>query len=144
MVQAKCLFKDATQSGELEAFSKGIFLIVPNSSSLRKQFKYILLFNCEEEEFGGQQLGLKKFTPTGFYPNPSTGIVLIDSDLNAELIQNVRITDLYGRHQNHSPILNKNGSIVLDFSSLSSGIYIVELLDVKGKTLSTQRIMIHR
>jgi len=106
--------------------------------------KYIPLFNCEEEEFGGQQLGLKKFTPTGFYPNPSTGIVLIDSDLNAELIQNVRITDLYGRHQNHSPILNKNGSIVLDFSSLSSGIYIVELLDVKGKTLSTQRIMIHR
>ncbi|MBK7881798.1 MAG: T9SS type A sorting domain-containing protein [Saprospiraceae bacterium] len=144
MVQSKSLSKDLNQLGGLKAFCKGNIQILTSSNSYEEQSRYIPIFNCEEEEFGGQQLGLKQFIPVGIYPNPSTGIVLIDCDINAEIIQNVRISDLYGRHQIHRPILNKHGSIGLDFSSLSSGIYIVELLDVKGKTISTQRLMIHR
>lgn len=144
MVNQKSLSKNLNQLGGLETFWIDNIQIFSSSNSYREQFRYIPLFNCEEEEFGGQQLGLKQFIPAGIYPNPSTGIVLIDSDINAEIIQNVRISDLYGRHKIHRPILNKHGSVGLDFSSMSTGIYIVELLDGKGKTLSTQRLMIHR
>ena len=144
MVQSKSLSKDLNQLGGLEAFCKGNIQILPSSNSYDEQGKHIPIFNCEEEEFGGHQLGLKQFIPAGIYPNPSTGIVLIDSDINAEIIQNVRISDLYGRHQIHRPILNKHGSIGLDFTSMSTGIYIVELLDGNAKTLSTQRLIIHK
>ncbi|MBK7881804.1 MAG: T9SS type A sorting domain-containing protein [Saprospiraceae bacterium] len=124
--------------------SAGIAVNYSRGFTLALIDKYIPLFNCEEEEFGGQQLGLKQFIPVGIYPNPSTGIVLIDCDINAEIIQNVRISDLYGRYQIHRPILNKHGSVGLDFSSMSTGIYIVEMLDGKGKTLSSQRLIIHK
>ena len=144
MVQSKSLIRDLNQLEGLEAFCKGNIQILPSSNSYDEQGKHIPIFNCEEEEFGGQQLGLKQFIPVGIYPNPSTGIVLIDSDINAEIIQNVRISDLYGRYLIHRPILNKHGSVGLDFSSMSTGIYIVEMLDGKGKTLSSQRLIIHK
>ena len=144
MVQSKSLSKDLNQLGGLEAFCKGNIQILTSSNSYDEQSRYISLFNCNEEEYGGQQSGLKKFIPAGIYPNPSTGIVLIDSDINAEIIQNVRISDLYGRYLIHRPILNKHGSVGLDFSSMSTGIYIVEMLDGKGKTLSSQRLIIHK
>ena len=144
MVQSKSIIKDLNQLGGLEAFCIDNIQIFSSSNSYEEQFRYLPLFNCEEEEFGGQQLGLTKYTPIGIYPNPSTGIVLIESDINAEHIHSVRISDLYGRHQIHRPILNKHGSIGLDFSSLSSGIYIVEMLDGKGKIISTQRLVINK
>jgi hypothetical protein len=43
--------------------------------------KYIPLFNCEEEEFGGQQLGLKQFQPVNGYPNPTDGVFLFNTGL---------------------------------------------------------------
>lgn len=42
--------------------------------------KYIPLFNCEEEEeFGGQQIGLKQFTPVSGYPNPTDGFIIFNT-----------------------------------------------------------------
>ena len=143
----KCITPTLAELMVLAAMCRDSAGIAVNNSrgfTLALLDKYIPLFNCEEEEFGGQQLGLKKFIPVVIYPNPSTGVVMIESDVNAELIQNVRISDLYGRQQINRPVLNKQRSVGLDFSSLSSGIYIVEMLDGKGKTLSTQRLIINK
>ena len=144
MVQSKSLSKDLNQLGGLEAFCKGNIQILTSSNSYEEQSRYIPIFNCEEEEFGGQQLGLKQFIPVGIYPNPSTGIVLIDCDINAEIIQNVRISDLYGRYKVHITQFSKAGSVIVDFSGFSPEIYIVELIGENGNTLSSQRLIIHK
>ncbi|MBK8405084.1 MAG: hypothetical protein IPL25_13680 [Saprospiraceae bacterium] len=106
---------------------------MPSSNSYKEQDKYIPLFICaeeeEEEEFGGHQIGLKQFIPAGICPNPSKGIVLIESDINAELIHSVRISDLYGRYKVHiTPIQQRRRAVMVDFSNFSPEIYIVELI----------------
>ena len=144
MVQSKSLSKDLNQLGGLKAFCKGNIQILTSSNSYDEQSRYISLFNCNEEEFGGQQQGLKQFIPSYIYPNPTNGMVLIESINNTDLIQSVRISDLYGRHQSYITHFRKQGTVSVDFSGFSSGIYIVELLDIKGKTLSTQHLIIHK
>ncbi|MBL7823470.1 MAG: T9SS type A sorting domain-containing protein [Saprospiraceae bacterium] len=144
MVQSKSLSKDLNQLGGLEAFCKGNIQILTSSNSYEGQSRYIPLFNCNEEEYGGQQSGLKKFIPAGINPNPSTGIVVIESGINAELIHSVRISDLYGRHKVHITQFSKAGSVIVDFSGFSPEIYIVELIGENGNTLSSQRLIIHK
>ena len=148
MVQTKNLIRDLNQLGGLETFCKGNIQILPSSNSYKEQDKYIPLFICaeeeEEEEFGGHQLGLKQFIPAGICPNPSKGIVLIESDINAELIHSVRISDLYGRHKVHITQFSKEGAVIVDFSGFSPEIYIVELIGENGNTISSQRLIIHK
>ena len=79
------------------------------------------------------------------YPNPSTGIISLDmfttKNLGPEL--NVRITDLYGKTEYETVILDPAGyKHNLNVKELASGIHYVSFFNEKYK--KTERISIVR
>ena len=58
------------------------------------------------------------------FPNPSTGFINIDTDLNDF---NVKVTDLTGR-----TILDKNNARKLNLSRVASGNYIIQISIAEG------------
>jgi hypothetical protein len=67
------------------------------------------------------------------YPNPTQGMVFV----NASNIQAVRAFDLNGKYLELLSIVAVNG-IALDFSTLSTGMYVLEITTVSGDVLRTQ------
>jgi hypothetical protein len=67
------------------------------------------------------------------YPNPTQGMVFV----NASNIQAVRAFDMNGKYLELPSIVAING-IALDFSTLSTGMYVLEITTVSGDVLRTQ------
>jgi len=79
-----------------------------------------------------------KETDFKLYPNP----VQDKLNLNLEGFNgniNIKIIDSYGRLVTYKKILNENDFYSLDFSSLSNGLYIIEVMNNKGKV--TQKVL---
>ncbi len=75
------------------------------------------------------------------YPNPTTGWVRLDIHADNFQVNNVRIYNMLGQEVAVKPFKMVNGSIDLDLSNVSSGIYTVAVTDnTVGNTISTRII----
>jgi len=64
------------------------------------------------------------------YPNPTTGELIIE---NGELrIENVEISDVYGRKVSYHHLITSSSNQKIDISHLQVGIYFVKLITEKG------------
>ena len=74
---------------------------------------------------------------TTLYPNPTTGEFIIQHQSLNNDIQRIEVVDLQGRHIEQRKADYTNGILFekFDLSDLSSGIYLVELIGKKGKTV---------
>ena len=134
MVQSKSLSKDLNQLGGLEAFCKGNIQILTSSNSYDEQSRYISLFNCNEEEFGGQQQGLKQFKTVSGYPNPSHGLFLVKTGFFNDLVESpisFSIYDIYGHEYQLNITQVQDNLYELQADCLFPGLYIIECS--KGK-----------
>lgn len=89
-------------------------------------------------EFSQGLLGIAEVQAAeiSIYPNPSTGIVNINSKTNIDAIH---VYDITGKSVSTVNNILSNQS-VLNLSHLAKGVYIVKI--VSGKTVTTQKIMI--
>ena len=71
------------------------------------------------------------------YPNPTTGEFIVQHESLNNDIEFIKLLDLQARTIEHRKTKYVNGILKekLDLSNLSSGIYLVELLGKKGKTV---------
>ena len=74
---------------------------------------------------------------TTLYPNPTTGEFIIQHQSLNNDIQRIEVVDLQGRLIEQRKVDYTNGILFekFDLSDLSSGIYLVELIGKKGKTI---------
>ena len=74
---------------------------------------------------------------TTLYPNPTTGEFIIQHQSLNNDIQRIEVVDLQGRLIEQRKVDYTNGILFekFDLSDLSSGIYLVELIGKKGKTV---------
>ena len=96
--------------------------------------KYIPLFNCNEEEFGGQQQGLKQFKTVSGYPNPSDGLFLLKTGFVNDLVESpisFSIYDIYGHEYQLNITQVQDNLYELQADCLFPGLYIIECS--KGK-----------
>ena len=70
------------------------------------------------------------------FPNPSKGTVQITGN-NSSLIKSLKVYDMVG-HEKRSMFYNNGGSF--DISSLSSGVYMVLMLDESNKVIGKEMI----
>ena len=87
-------------------------LLSPSEVSLLYSFVYTNLVNVEE-----------KVNEIRVYPNPSHGLLNIESNLKTDDVMLVEFYDLIGKNVKHVEISKSNSSI--DISNLNSGIYSV-------------------
>lgn len=138
MVQSKSLIRDLNQLGGLEAFCKGNIQILPSSNSYEEQDKYIPLFICNEEEFGGQQLGLKQFQPVSGYPNPTDGVFLFNTGFVTDLVESpitFSIYDSYGNKNQLKIAQVQDDLYKLQVDRLLPGLYFIDCLQGKERKL---------
>jgi hypothetical protein len=139
MVQSKNLNKDLNQFGGLEAFCIDNIQIFSSSNSYEEQFRYIPLFNCEvEEEFGGQQQGLKQFKPVSGYPNPSDGVFLFNTGFNTDLAESPIAFSIYDSYSNKHQlkiVQVQDDLYKLQFDRLLPGLYFIDCLQGKERKL---------
>ena len=76
-------------------------------------------------------------TNTTLYPNPTTGEFIIQHQSLNNDIQRIEVVDLQGRLIEQRKVDYTNDILYekFDLSDLSSGIYLVELIGKKGKTV---------
>ena len=139
MVQSKNLYKDLNQFGGLEAFWIDNIQIFSSSNSYGEQFRYLPLFNCEEEEeFGGQQQGLKQFQPVGGYPNPTDGVFLFNTGFVTDLVESpfvFSIYDIYGNKHQLKIAQVQDDLYKLQVDRLLPGLYFIDCLQGKERKL---------
>jgi hypothetical protein len=88
-----------------------------------------------EEQYAGQFLLLN------LYPNPSTGILNIEFDMDFEREVRIRILDINGQEQRVEEIESIIGrnSVQMDISLLSPGTYLVQVID--GQLVRSKRFL---
>ncbi|MBK7881795.1 MAG: hypothetical protein IPJ83_14725 [Saprospiraceae bacterium] len=138
MVQSKSLSKDLNQLGGLEAFCKGNIQILTSSNSYDEQSRYISLFNCNEEEYGGQQQGLKQFQPVNGYPNPTDGVFLFNTGFVTDLVEcpiSFSIYDSYSNKHQLKIVQVQDDLYKLQVDRLLPGLYFIDCLQGKERKL---------
>jgi len=83
-------------------------------------------------------LGTNEFAVNGFkmYPNPASERIEIASS-NGLLLSQFSVVDLSGKILLEQPLENTNQHLI-DVSSLQTGLYVVKLQDVTGKTFTSK------
>ena len=66
------------------------------------------------------------------YPNPSTGVFSIQSDLLKEKDSKLEVFDMIGNIVYSESAQSSNGKVFIDLSNMSKGIYIINLFSNKG------------
>jgi len=80
-------------------------------------------------------VGENEMSSISIYPNPTTGEVTIES--STFKVQSVEIFDIFGRKQKSrkAEMQNGEGTMVMDISNLSNGIYFVKIHTEKGTVI---------
>jgi Secretion system C-terminal sorting domain len=71
------------------------------------------------------------------YPNPTTGIITIESD---DLLESLSVSDLQGRELVRKK-LGDSSKVIVDLSHLTHGVYLVNVKDASGR-ISTRKILV--
>jgi hypothetical protein len=68
------------------------------------------------------------------YPNPNNGVFTIGFERQLEENAELTIMDMSGRKVASQTLANGQNTFALDYSSLSSGIYMVQIVYKQNKT----------
>jgi hypothetical protein len=84
----------------------------------------------------GNPVGIKELTLSGpqftVFPNPASTEIKVKS---LENINELTITDIYGKEIYHSGILNSSPELHIPVSGFPAGIYFIQLKNKTGKSL---------
>lgn len=73
-------------------------------------------------------------------PNPVSSMLNIEFELNEETEMIVQINDLNGKLLKSEKVKIGHGSLIMDFSSFASGIYIMKVTSVDGRFIKSCKI----
>jgi hypothetical protein len=75
------------------------------------------------------------------YPNPSSGSFSVRTEANSDLLKSVQVTNMLGQVVYTAAINSEKTDIVLS-SSISKGIYFVNMLDKNSRVCATEKITV--
>lgn len=113
-------------------------------------YRFVLLRNCEMEGHLINQFGIEPFLDCtaeevsrqlNVYPNPSSGVIRVDSDNPEGAFYQYQIHDQLGRHVLAGRKELYRFGEPLDLSALPQGFYYLSVFDERGGTVSTVRIV---
>ncbi len=87
------------------------------------------------EAIESSEITFKTKPNISIYPNPATNFISVD---NAEEVKSISIFNLVGRKLKSFENIQKDEHY--DVSSLSNGMYLVQVVDHSNKIITTQRI----
>ena len=78
--------------------------------------------------------GIKKTISVNVYPNPSSGIVVLDLNVSTPAQYNIEITDASGKRIYYEDLgtINSEAHKMLDLSSKARGVYFLNIRDQDG------------